>query len=114
MASVAISEGIRRRVTKRPFTTPITTPANTDKRIAATTGRPVQIINPATRTPDRLATWPTDRSNSPLATAKVSPDDTIIRTEIWTRMLLMLLTDKKRSLANAKATKITRAAATVP
>ncbi len=53
-------------------------------------------------------------ANGGLFETLLGPDDTIISTEIWIRMLLMLLTERKRSLARAKAAKMTSAAATVP
>ena len=93
---------------------PMSTPARIGNTMATATGTLAQTSRPATRTPDSPATSPTERSNSPLATATVSPDEMIISTEICTRMLLMLLTATNLRLQSAKTAKISTAAATVP
>ena len=65
-----------------PLTKPIAIPAKAVSRIAIPAERCDQIISPATKTPARLVTWPSDKSNSPLATATVRPEETTISTDI--------------------------------
>ena len=93
---------------------PGTMPARIAQPMASATGSCDQAIRPATSTPHSPATWPTDRSNSPLATATVRPDEITISTEICTRMLLMFSAETKRPLASANTAKISKAAPMVP